>query len=176
MLLLQVWARAAPGGVRAVSALAAGAFSSSSNATLHNAAPPHQTAGWWARLLHSSSAAHGGGGLLGASHHYHGDPHHHHHAAAAAPHSAARAHATTILCVRHGGEVVMMGDGQATQDAFIVKRNVRKVQRLLAGGGIGVIGGFAGRAADGLSLLERLEAKLAAHPGQVRLPCCCCCC
>lgn len=34
--------------------------------------------------------------------------------------------------------------------------------------GSSVIGGFAGRAADGLSLLERLEAKLETHPNQVR--------
>lgn len=57
-----------------------------------------------------------------------------------------------------------MGDGQATQDAFVVKANVTKVRRIADG----VIGGFAGRAADGLSLLERLEMKLEEHPGQVR--------
>jgi ATP-dependent protease HslVU (ClpYQ) peptidase subunit len=61
-------------------------------------------------------------------------------------------------------QVVVMGDGQATQDAFVVKANVTKVRRI----GPGVIGGFAGRAADGLSLLERLEGKLEEHPGQVR--------
>jgi ATP-dependent protease HslVU peptidase subunit len=57
-----------------------------------------------------------------------------------------------------------MGDGQATQDSFVVKANVTKVRRI----GDGVIGGFAGRAADGLSLLERLEVKLEEHPGQLQ--------
>jgi len=90
-------------------------------------------------------------------------------AATAAAHPQQRAHytavthATTIISVRKDGEVVVMGDGQATQDAFVVKQNVLKVRRI----GDGVIGGFAGRAADGLSLLERLETKLEEHPGQV---------
>ena len=73
-------------------------------------------------------------------------------------------HATTILAVRKGGEVVLMGDGQATQDAFVVKANVTKVRRL----GSSAIGGFAGRAADGLTLFERLEQKMEEHPGQLR--------
>lgn len=50
-------------------------------------------------------------------------------AAAGAPGYAAVTHATTILSVRKGGEVVVMGDGQATQEAFIVKANVLKVRR-----------------------------------------------
>lgn len=47
---------------------------------------------------------------------------------------------TTVLCVRKGGNVVMIGDGQVTQGAEIIKPNVRKVRRL----GANVIGGFAG--------------------------------
>lgn len=55
-----------------------------------------------------------------------------------------------------------MGDGQATQNDFIVKPNVKKVRRI----GESAIGGFAGVAADGLSLMERLEVKLEEHPGK----------
>ncbi|KAI8476085.1 MAG: nucleophile aminohydrolase [Monoraphidium minutum] len=85
--------------------------------------------------------------------------------AAAAYHGhTAVTHATTIIAVRKDGEVVVMGDGQATQDSFVVKANVTKVRRVADG----VIGGFAGRAADGLSLLERLETKLEQHPGQLQ--------
>eukprot|EP00877_Chromochloris_zofingiensis_P003705 jgi/Chrzof1/13335/Cz07g29090.t1 len=76
-------------------------------------------------------------------------------------------HATTILCVRKGEEVVVIGDGQATQNDFVVKANVTKVRRI----GDTVIGGFAGMAADGLSLLERLEGKLEEHPAQLLRAC-----
>jgi hypothetical protein len=77
---------------------------------------------------------------------------------------AARPRLPATAPAPRGPQVVVMGDGQATQDAFVVKANVTKVRRV----GDGVVGGFAGRAADGLSLLERLEAKLEEHPGQVR--------
>jgi ATP-dependent protease HslVU (ClpYQ) peptidase subunit len=60
-------------------------------------------------------------------------------------------------------QVVIMGDGQATQNDFIVKPNVRKVRRI----GPSAVGGFAGVAVDGLALLEKLEAKLEEHPGQL---------
>ncbi|KAF8060076.1 hslV [Scenedesmus sp. PABB004] len=73
-------------------------------------------------------------------------------------------HSTTILCVRQGSEVVIMGDGQATQGDFIVKSNVKKVRRV----GATAVAGFAGVAVDGLALLERLEAKLEEHPGQLQ--------
>lgn len=76
-------------------------------------------------------------------------------------------HATTILCVRKGGKVVLIGDGQVSMGSTIVKPNARKIRRI----GEGVVAGFAGSAADGLSLLERLEMKLEEHPGV----CCLCC-
>lgn len=47
---------------------------------------------------------------------------------------------TTVLSVRLGGNVVMIGDGQVTAGSTIVKGNVRKVRRI----GDGVIVGFAG--------------------------------
>lgn len=45
--------------------------------------------------------------------------------------------------------------------AMVAKPNAKKLRRL----GEGVVAGFAGSAADGLSLLERLEVKLEEHPG-----------
>lgn len=38
---------------------------------------------------------------------------------------ASTRHATTVLCVRKDGEVVLVADGQVTQDDFIVKANAR---------------------------------------------------
>jgi ATP-dependent HslUV protease subunit HslV len=73
-------------------------------------------------------------------------------------------HATTILSVRKGGEVVMAGDGQVSMGQTIVKGNAKKVRRL---GNGEIIAGFAGATADAFTLFERLEAKLERHPGQL---------
>lgn len=72
-------------------------------------------------------------------------------------------HATTILVVKKDGEVVMIGDGQVSVGNVVAKPNAKKVRRI----GESVVAGFAGSAADGMSLLERLEAKLEEHPGQL---------
>nr|MBP9086699.1 HslU--HslV peptidase proteolytic subunit [Kofleriaceae bacterium] len=66
-------------------------------------------------------------------------------------------HSTTILSVRRAGMVVVAGDGQVTLGNTIVKAGAKKVRRLGDGR---VIAGFAGSAADGLALFERLDAKL----------------
>jgi ATP-dependent HslUV protease subunit HslV len=66
-------------------------------------------------------------------------------------------HSTTILSVRRGPAVVVAGDGQVTLGNTIVKGGARKVRRLGDGR---AIGGFAGSAADGMALFERLEEKL----------------
>ncbi len=73
---------------------------------------------------------------------------------------------TTILCARKGDEVVMGGDGQATLgEAIIFKANSVKVRRI---GNGKIIAGFAGAAADGITLIERLEAKLEKHANQLK--------
>ena len=77
-------------------------------------------------------------------------------------------HATTILSVRKGAEVVMAGDGQVSMGQTIVKGNAKKVRRL--GNGT-IVAGFAGATADALTLFERLEAKLERHPGQLLRAC-----
>jgi ATP-dependent HslUV protease subunit HslV len=70
---------------------------------------------------------------------------------------AVKTHATTILSVRRGPAVVIAGDGQVTLNNTVVKAGARKVRRLGDGR---AIGGFAGSAADGMSLFERLDDKL----------------
>lgn len=74
--------------------------------------------------------------------------------------------ATTILCVRKGDSVALGGDGQVTLGETVVKHSARKIRRV--GEGEKVLAGFAGSAADGLTLLERFEEKLKAHRGQLR--------
>lgn len=64
---------------------------------------------------------------------------------------------TTILCVRRGGQVAVVGDGQVSLDKTRIKGNARKVRRLY---GDKVIAGFAGGTADAFTLFERFEAKL----------------
>jgi len=72
---------------------------------------------------------------------------------------------TTIVCVRHGGRVVMAGDGQVTVGQTIMKHNARKVRRLYHDR---VLAGFAGAGADALALYERFENKLGQVNGNLR--------
>jgi ATP-dependent HslUV protease, peptidase subunit HslV len=78
-------------------------------------------------------------------------------------------HGTTILSVRKGSQVAMAGDGQVSFNQTVMKANARKVRRL--GGGGDIVAGFAGSTADAFTLLERLEAKLERHPGQLTRAC-----
>lgn len=73
-------------------------------------------------------------------------------------------HATTILAVRHQGQVAMGGDGQVTLGNIVMKNDARKIRRLYDGK---VLVGFAGASADAFALLERFEAKLRDHQGSV---------
>lgn len=79
-------------------------------------------------------------------------------------------HGTTILAVRRGGKVVVAGDGQVSVGQTVMKGTARKVRRLKPGGHE-VVAGFAGSTADAFTLLERLEAKLEAAPGQLQRAC-----
>ncbi len=63
---------------------------------------------------------------------------------------------TTILAVRRDGKLAVAGDGQVTFDKTVMKHGARKVRRIAGGK---VIAGFAGSAADGITLLEKFEAK-----------------
>ena len=76
-----------------------------------------------------------------------------------------KARATTVLAVLRDGRVAMGSDGQVTLGDTVVKHGAQKVRD--AGGGSALVG-FAGGAADALALMDRLEARLEAHPGNVR--------
>jgi ATP-dependent HslUV protease subunit HslV len=80
------------------------------------------------------------------------------------PDNTLRWHHTTILSVRHAGRVALGGDGQVTLNSTVMKADAVKIRKLLDGQ---VLAGFAGSAADGLALLERFEAQLREHAGNV---------
>lgn len=69
--------------------------------------------------------------------------------------------ATTILAIRKDGKVALGGDGQVTVGETVMKANAQKV-RILRGGKI--LGGFAGAAADALTLFDKFEEKLERFP------------
>lgn len=68
---------------------------------------------------------------------------------------------TTILSVRRGKHVVVIGDGQVTLgEKVVVKSTARKVRRIHEND---VLCGFAGSTADAMTLYEKLEDKLRKH-------------
>jgi ATP-dependent HslUV protease subunit HslV len=73
-------------------------------------------------------------------------------------------HATTVLCVRHRGQVAIAGDGQVTIGNTVVKAGARKVRKLHHDK---VLAGFAGAAADAFTLFARFEGKLDEHRGNL---------
>lgn len=73
-------------------------------------------------------------------------------------------HATTIVSVRRGNDVVIGGDGQVTLGNTVVKSNARKIRRL---GNGRVLAGFAGATADAFTLFELFEQKLERHGHQL---------
>src|SRR3954467_9097474 len=73
-------------------------------------------------------------------------------------------HATTILAVRRGANVVIAGDGQVTMGTTVMKAGAKKLRRLGDGQ---IIAGFAGATADAFTLFERFEAKLKDHGKQL---------
>src|SRR5258705_6164319 len=75
-----------------------------------------------------------------------------------------RMRSTTILCVRKDGKVAMGGDGQVTVGETVMKANANKVRALKGGK---MLAGFAGAAADGITLMEKLEEKLERYPGNL---------
>src|SRR5262249_9816393 len=73
-------------------------------------------------------------------------------------------HATTVLSVRHRGNVAMAGDGQVTIGQPVVKAGARKVRQVY---GDRVLAGFAGAGADAFTVVARFEAKLEEHRGNL---------
>ncbi|MGB0357062.1 MAG: ATP-dependent protease subunit HslV [Cytophagales bacterium] len=72
--------------------------------------------------------------------------------------------ATTVVAIRHNGEVVIGSDGQATLGDRVVKSTVKKTRKLANGT---VLTGFAGSPVDAFALLERFEKKLHQFPNNV---------
>lgn len=71
---------------------------------------------------------------------------------------------TTILAVRHKGEVALAGDGQVSMGNTVMKHQAKKVRRLYKDQ---VITGFAGATADAFTLYDKLEQKLEQYNGNL---------
>ncbi len=72
---------------------------------------------------------------------------------------------TTILAIRGGGKVVVVGDGQVSMGQTVMKHSARKVRKLYHDR---VIAGFAGATADAFTLFEKFEAKLEQFNGNLK--------
>lgn len=72
---------------------------------------------------------------------------------------------TTVLAVKHNGQVAIGADGQATMGNYIAKSNVKKIRKLQDGK---VVTGFAGSTADAFTLLDRFEEKLNSYGGNMK--------
>ena len=71
---------------------------------------------------------------------------------------------TTIVTVRHNGQVAIGGDGQVTFGHTVMKGNARKIRRLYKDR---ILAGFAGSTADAFTLFERFEAQLEKYQGNL---------
>jgi ATP-dependent HslUV protease subunit HslV len=81
------------------------------------------------------------------------------------PRAPVRIRSTTILSVRRDGKVALGGDGQVTVGETVMKATAQKV-RTLANGRL--LAGFAGSAADGLTLFQKFEEKIERFPDNLR--------
>ena len=73
-------------------------------------------------------------------------------------------HSTTVLAVRHNDKIAIGGDGQVTYGQMVLKKDTRKIRKILNNE---VIVGFAGSTADAFALLERFEEKARDFPGNL---------
>ena len=73
-------------------------------------------------------------------------------------------HATTILAVRRDGKLAIGSDGQVSVGDTVMKAKAVKVRALKGGK---VLAGFAGSAADAITLFEKFEEKLERFPGNL---------
>nr|MBI1232704.1 ATP-dependent protease subunit HslV [Cytophagales bacterium] len=72
---------------------------------------------------------------------------------------------TTVVAIKHGGQVVIGADGQATLGNTIAKSSVNKIRKLQGGK---IVTGFAGSTADAFTLLEKFEEKLGAYGNNMK--------
>lgn len=73
-------------------------------------------------------------------------------------------HATTIICVRHKGQVAIAGDGQVSMGETVLKEKACKIRTLYHGE---VLAGFSGATSDAFALFSRFEAKLEEFRGNL---------
>jgi ATP-dependent HslUV protease subunit HslV len=71
---------------------------------------------------------------------------------------------TTILGIRHKGASAMAGDGQVTFGDTVLKTKARKIRKMYDDT---ILVGFAGAAADALTLFEKFEGKLEQYKGNL---------
>ncbi len=71
---------------------------------------------------------------------------------------------TTIIAVKKDNMLAIGGDGQVTFGNYVIKNTARKIRRMYRDS---ILSGFAGSAADGLALYERLEKKLEEYNGNL---------
>lgn len=76
-------------------------------------------------------------------------------------------HSTTILGVRRRGQVSLGGDGQVTFGDMALKQKAIKVREFEVGER-SILGGFAGAAADAMTLFEKFEKKLEEYDGDLK--------
>ena len=56
---------------------------------------------------------------------------------------------TTVIAIKHNGQVAIGADGQATMGNTVAKSNVRKIRKLQDGK---IVTGFAGSTADAFTI------------------------
>lgn len=72
---------------------------------------------------------------------------------------------TTVIAIKHNGQVAIGADGQATMGNTVAKSNVRKIRKLQDGK---IVTGFAGSTADAFTLLERFDEKLNSYGANMK--------
>ena len=74
---------------------------------------------------------------------------------------------TTILGVRKKGKIALGGDGQVTFGDMAFKQKAVKVREFKSDKNL-ILGGFAGAAADALTLFDKFESKLDEYEGDLK--------
>ena len=77
-------------------------------------------------------------------------------------------HATTVVNVRKGNQVAMVADGQVSLGNTVFKNTAKKLRKL---NNDQVVCGFAGSAADCITLMELLEKEFEKYPNQTLRAC-----
>ena len=72
---------------------------------------------------------------------------------------------TTVIAIKHNGNIAIGADGQATLGNTVAKSNVKKIRKLSEGK---ILAGFAGSTADSFTLIERFEEKLSTYGGNMK--------